>query len=584
MYISKRLILVVLCTILITILCAPIYSNHLLIGLYKSRHSNKVARIDIINQGPENNAIKILNIVSPSIYKFKYLVRSEKIGGQCSVINVTTASKWRSYKIKFKVIHDGKITILLRGPDVIKDNVRYPVLVDYRFATIKHEKIIGERKTFYFNNSFSYSFDAKDGEIIELDFEARKHHFRWSDLKYYSINPLLFLSVLILSFLLSYKFIQYISKFKLLEHYSRIDIVFTVVFIVLLFIPMSHISTANKSMQENRMLATYPQMFNTTLNLQFGKQFESWFNDRFLGRFFLIKLYNNAKQYIDPLVGNDKVLVGKDGWLFYKLDNGINNFTNMTTLSDIELAEGLKYLSDIDNWCKKHGKEFYYVITPDKSKIYGEYYPNIRKYAPDTQGIGYQFINYIHKYSDIKAIYLRDEILKHKSKDLLYYKNDTHWNDVGAYYGYKKLMKMMNKPVKSYTFILKEHNGDLENMINSDIKDKTKYKYLNKNGKSFCKKTNKKDDNIVKCHNKDNTGSIYMLRDSFASSLLKYLINNFRDIQTYNYNRHPLTKQDLDFIKENVDIVIIENVERNIPQITKLKFPKFPQLVNLTKD
>jgi hypothetical protein len=347
---------------------------------------------------------------------------------------------------------------------------------------------------------------------------------------------------------------------------------------------MSHISTANKSMQENRMLATYPQMFNTTLNLQFGKQFESWFNDRFLGRFFLIKLYNNAKQYIDPLVGNDKVLVGKDGWLFYKLDNGINNFTNMTTLSDIELAEGLKYLSDIDNWCKKHGKEFYYVITPDKSKIYGEYYPNIRKYAPDTQGIGYQFINYIHKYSDIKAIYLRDEILKHKSKDLLYYKNDTHWNDVGAYYGYKKLMKMMNKPVKSYTFILKEHNGDLENMINSDIKDKTKYKYLNKNGKSFCKKTNKKDDNIVKCHNKDNTGSIYMLRDSFASSLLKYLINNFRDIQTYNYNRHPLTKQDLDFIKENVDIVIIENVERNIPQITKLKFPKFPQLVNLTKD
>ena len=124
------------------------------------------------------------------------------------------------------------------------ENEVYPVLVDYRFVSVNKKQILKGRKAFWCKQPLSYSFKAKNGEVIELKFEARKHHWRFSDLRrFYDMNWLLFFSVLILVFLLTYKLVQYVAKFKLLEHNSRIDIVFVVAFAMLLFVPMSHIST-----------------------------------------------------------------------------------------------------------------------------------------------------------------------------------------------------------------------------------------------------------------------------------------------------------------------------------------------------
>ena len=61
-----------------------------------------------------------------------------------------------------------------------------------------------------------------------------------------------------LYFLIAYKVVRYLSHFKIEEHHSRIDIVFLAVFFALLFVPMLHISDAEKSTQENRMLAKKP--------------------------------------------------------------------------------------------------------------------------------------------------------------------------------------------------------------------------------------------------------------------------------------------------------------------------------------
>ncbi len=69
-----------------------------------------------------------------------------------------------------------------------------------------------------------------------------------------------FIIISVLAFLLMYKFVQYLSKFKIEKQHSRIDIVMLAVFFALLFVPMSHISDAEKSEQENRMLAKKPQL------------------------------------------------------------------------------------------------------------------------------------------------------------------------------------------------------------------------------------------------------------------------------------------------------------------------------------
>lgn len=59
-------------------------------------------------------------------------------------------------------------------------------------------------------------------------------------------------------FFVSWKLVKYLAKFKIEKNHSRIDIVFLAFFFALLFVPMSHISDAEKSEQENRALAAKP--------------------------------------------------------------------------------------------------------------------------------------------------------------------------------------------------------------------------------------------------------------------------------------------------------------------------------------
>ena len=73
-------------------------------------------------------------------------------------------------------------------------------------------------------------------------------------------------------FLVTYKLLKYLSRFKIEQHHSRIDIVFLVSFFILLFVPMLHISDAEKSEQENRMLAKYTPLidYRGGGNIKFG--------------------------------------------------------------------------------------------------------------------------------------------------------------------------------------------------------------------------------------------------------------------------------------------------------------------------
>ena len=96
----------------------------------------------------------------------------------------------------------------------------------------------------------------------------------------------------------------------------KLDIVFVVLFIILLFIPMMKISDAEKSKQENRVLAKYEPLFNNgKLNKKFGPQFDNWFNDRFNGRNFLISIFSNLSYYLSNIYQNNSSLfIKKNGW------------------------------------------------------------------------------------------------------------------------------------------------------------------------------------------------------------------------------------------------------------------------------
>lgn len=373
----------------------------------------------------------------------------------------------------------------------------------------------------------------------------------------------------VLAFLFSYKFVQYLSKFKLEKQHSRIDIVMLTAFFGLLFVPMSHISDAVKSEQENRMLAPKPQLSVAEGVDNYGAQFDAWYNDHFFGRSKILEFYTYLKYLLAPKSGNNKVLVGKNGWLFYKLDNSMDKYANIYNIQKSILQNSLNYLSLFNDWCEKHNKKLYVFIAPDKNKIYGENYRLVKQQRSDDYSVGHQIYNYISKNSDVKVIYPYDALIKNKGKDYLYYKQDTHWNDLGAYIGYKELMKTMNiKPIK-VMWEDQKHSGDLHKMF-PVFEDDASYSSYIFDIKKYCHTANSSTYDKY-CEYKKNGKRAFVMSDSFFVALSPYLIQHFNKVYFRN-KKYFLTEKDFEFIKDNVDIVIIETVERGVERLNQ-KFP-----------
>ena len=70
-------------------------------------------------------------------------------------------------------------------------------------------------------------------------------------------DAMMFIIIVILGYLLSFRLTSYLAEFKLEKNYSRIDIVFLAVCALLMYLPMSHISNSKKSDVENRNLAVW---------------------------------------------------------------------------------------------------------------------------------------------------------------------------------------------------------------------------------------------------------------------------------------------------------------------------------------
>lgn len=378
-----------------------------------------------------------------------------------------------------------------------------------------------------------------------------------------------FLIIIICGYLIVLKITSYLADFKNIKQHSRIEIIFLTLFFIMLFIPMSNINKDKISEKENRTLATWkPFIINNQINYNFGKDFDDWFNDRFATKYILTDL-NNLSLFLNRSWQTNKVIKGRDGWLFFKRCGSIRNFQNLDLFSKEELEEITQYIESIDNYCKKRNKKFYFVITPDKNKIYGEFYPySIKKTNPDSKSRAFQLIKYLEENTSIKVIYPYEALHKEKSKNKpLYFKTDTHWNELGAYVAYKEIMKVINSDNKlkmatigsiSYS----KYSGDLNEMLTKRLKQKKEIipSIQVKNKSHTCLKTKDKHD-VQECQNIYGKQSLLMYRDSFTISLIPLLAETFKHSKyIWDYSANP---QDID----NYDVIILETVERHLPKL-----------------
>lgn len=268
------------------------------------------------------------------------------------------------------------------------------------------------------------------------------HHVNQASSSHTFTYYLYLTSAFILFFALLFWLIYYLQKIA--KRIGWHNALFVATFFLLLLIPISHISKETKSDSENRMLAPRPQINNLSNLDNYGKEFDSWINDHFFGRNTLLKIHSQ----FSPLEScrNGNAFEAKDKWFFYMKDNSMRNFANIDTFSTEQLVNIANNLEKIDHWCKTHGKKFYFMLNPDKNKVYGEYYKYVNKVRPDSQSRAIQTINYLRKHTNVTCTYTLDSLIKAKETgQLIYYKDDTHWTRFGSYFAYRDVMHYIQK-------------------------------------------------------------------------------------------------------------------------------------------
>lgn len=399
-----------------------------------------------------------------------------------------------------------------------------------------------------------------------------------------NFNKLIIFSTLF--FLFFFKLFSYIGRTSRGREASKADIMLIMAFFTMLFIPMMRINTGKISDLENKTLKKYSPLFrNGRLNDSYGKYFNEWFSDRFFLRKPVIKTYNRV---ISKLKRNENkyVLVGQDNWLFYRSKNNILDYQNRLHFTDRHLQQAVQYLKDINEWAKKHNKAFYVLFAPDKYRIYNEYYPNyIMRSSGDKRSIITRIVSELRNNTDVRVYYPQAVLRNNKDKGLLYWKGDTHWNELGAYIAYRGFIDLVKRGVPGITPLelpfdveYEEQKGDLSFMapeaeinFKPAVHKKTSYRFkakcyeigMNKEGTS----------KNYRCLNKKappEAKKALVLRDSFYRGIAPYMSEHFSQMD--EYWQRDITPEILKEMK-HFDVLIYEIRAGAAYQLRNHRFP-----------
>jgi len=191
---------------------------------------------------------------------------------------------------------------------------------------------------------------------------------------------------------------------------------------------------------EKRAMSERPVLEASTL-MEYPAAYNAYYSDNFGYRRALIRwnaLLKGAGMGVSP--NKSAVLFGKEDWMFYMGEGVDDHHRNAKLFSTEQLEIIQRKFENRYHWLKDQGIDYYITIPPVKSTIYPEYMPNRMTIIRDTSKLD-QLIDHLAVHSFIEVIDMRDTFFAEKKKDLIYYKIDTHWNVLGAYFGYKVLIE-----------------------------------------------------------------------------------------------------------------------------------------------
>ena len=176
-----------------------------------------------------------------------------------------------------------------------------------------------------------------------------------------------------------------------------------------------------KSVQENRMLATKPKFrLSSLISGDYDEKFEAYMDDQFVGR----DMWRKLKVAVDRIGGS-------------RLENGVYIGTNGQLLEQIEVADENHLATNIKaikSFSESQSKiPVRMMLVPDAANVLNHSLPALAKPEDQTQ-----MFSMVRKDlgDSVEWIDVSTELNKHKTEKI-YYKTDHHWTTLGAFYAFQ---------------------------------------------------------------------------------------------------------------------------------------------------
>jgi hypothetical protein len=362
--------------------------------------------------------------------------------------------------------------------------------------------------------------------------------------------------------------------------------ILVITFIFLIFIPITNnlFNIRELSYKIERLKKTIFRMSDISGSYN---RFYKFHKKNFFYRYSIVHLNNLAKVKVFGVSPVNEVILGKEPWMFYAKENdnnidAIDYYRGVTVFTTDDLRAWKKKIEFRYYWLKKRGIRYVFMVVPNKSTIYSGFLPKFVKKSTNKNRLD-QLINYLkNTNSPVKILDLRKRFLKEKLKFKIYNITDSHWSDIGAFFGYKILMDRLKEyNINSFSVNLKDYSvevkkmylgGDLAEMLllqDEYREDKTFLTPKNKN--ILINKTLKINrpfiDVSVKESKIGNIGTTIFIHDSFGYYFKKFLAQHFkRIIFIRDWNLHFYKK----LIKKEKPVLIIEEMAERFLMNKKL--------------
>ncbi|WP_028580370.1 DHHW family protein [Desulfogranum japonicum] len=360
-----------------------------------------------------------------------------------------------------------------------------------------------------------------------------------------------------------------------------LHLIFISTFFVALWIPVSLLLISGGkeiSIHEKRKLASLPSLKETGVS-GYPKQFEKYFNDQFGLREPLLKTHALYQFALFNVSSSEKVIVGKNGWLFQNGQPHFKDMRNQWPFSEAELRHWANVLIEKQRWLQQRNVQYMFVITPSKHIVYGENLPDaFQPVSPESRAD--QLTTYLQRHTNVTVVDMRKALQQAKKNGQIYHKTDTHWNSLGAYYGYRALLQEINRVLPQVQPIhlsvqdfiaVQEEGGDLAESLNlGDSLRETAFIPQNWQSECFNRAINEQNLPTSAARNRawfttTCTGkpySVLMFRDSYSLALMPYLTETFG---TVTYIPHsPVRRVNMQelTLKHNPELVIEQRTTR----------------------